>query len=672
MEADFSGWATKAGVKCSDGRTIMPDAFKHQDKMTVPLVWQHQHNGPMNVLGHAVLENRPNGVYTYGYFNDTEMGQLSKELVKHKDLDSLSIFAKRLQQQGSLVIHGDITEVSLCLGGANAEAKIDNVNLMHGDQIIGESDNEAIIYTGEELQHENPEGEIVGKKTLDELQHAASATAAPKTDDQTIQDVIDGMTEEQRQAMWWAVGEALNEENSDGTENTNSAAHSASFAEDEEFLAHVDEQITTQIQEGFTNMRNVFESAGNTVAHAERPRLDYNQLKTILDDGPKHGSLKESFLAHADEYGITDINLLFPDATLDSNGITYISRRMEWVQNVLTNTKHSPFSRVKSLSADITADEARAKGYVKGSLKKDEVIKLLKRTTSPKTIYKKQKLDRDDILDITEVDILSFIQAEMRVMLDEEIARAILVGDGREADDEDKIDEDAVRPIAYDVDMYNTTVQISSTAEVNDMIDSIVLGLNNFKGSGTPTLYTTRAVLTKMLLVKDTLGRRLYATKAELAAALTVADIIDCEALESHSDIWGVCVNLIDYQVGADKGGEINLFDFFDIDYNQQKYLLETRISGALIKPKAAVTFVLDAANVVTPQAPTFVNSTGVVTIPTQTGVVYQDEATGATLTAGAQDAIDVGDTLEVKAVPAANYGFTHDATTEFVFTRTA
>jgi hypothetical protein len=283
-----------------------------------------------------------------------------------------------------------------------------------------------------------------------------------------------------------------------------------------------------------------------------------------------------------------------------------------------------------------------------------------------------QKLDRVDFIDITEVDILSWIQAEMRVMLDEEIARAILVGDNREADDEDKIDEDKVRPIAYDVDMYNTTVALSSTLAVGDLVDAIVQGLNSYKGSGTPTLYTTRAVLTKMILAKDTLGRRLYATKQELAAALTVDDIIDCEALEDHSDIIGVAVNLTDYQVGADKGGEINLFDFFDIDYNQQKYLLETRISGALTRPKSAVTFVVDAANVVTPQEPTFVNSTGVVTIPSQTGVVYKNAATGVTLTSGAQTAINVGDTIEIEAVPATNYGFTHNSDTEFVFTRTA
>jgi hypothetical protein len=327
---------------------------------------------------------------------------------------------------------------------------------------------------------------------------------------------------------------------------------------------------------------------------------------------------------------------------------------------------------VKSLSADITADEARAKGYVKGNRKKDEVIKLLKRVTEPTTVYKKQKLDRDDIVDITDVDILAWIKGEMRVMLDEEIARAILIGDNREVDDDDKIDEEKIRPIAYDDDLYNTTIQISSTLATDELIDAIVEGLNDYKGTGTPTFFTTRKVFTKMILSKDGVGRRLYATKAELAAALTVADVITVEAMELNSDIVGIAVNLYDYNVGADQGGEINLFDFFDIDYNQQKYLLETRISGALTRPKSAVTFVVDAANVVTPQEPTFVNSTGVVTIPSQTGVVYKNAATGVTLTSGAQTAINVGDTIEIEAVPATNYGFTHNSDTEFVFTRTA
>jgi hypothetical protein len=376
-------------------------------------------------------------------------------------------------------------------------------------------------------------------------------------------------------------------------------------------------------------------------------------------------------LAHAGEYGIDNIDLLFPNAQVDGNGITYLSRRMEWVAAVLDGVKHSPFSRIKSFSADITADEARAKGYVKGDLKKDEVIKMLRRTTTPQTVYKKQKLDRDDILDITEVDIIAWIKGEMRLMLDEEIARSILVGDNRAADDPDKINEDNVRPIAYDIDMYNTSIPLDPTLTTVALIDAIVTGLNKFKGTGTPVLYTTRAVYTKMLLSKDTMNRRLYATKAELADALTVADIVTVEAMEINSDLFGVCVNLMDYTVGADKGGEINLFDFFDLDYNQQKYLLETRISGALTRPKSAVTFTLLAADIVTPVHPTFVNATGIATVPSQTGVVYTNADTGATLTAGAQSAIAVGQTLNITAVPATNYGFHHDAVFEFSFTRT-
>lgn len=659
MEADFSGWATKSGIKCTDGRTIMPDAFKHQDQVTVPLVWQHQHNGPENILGHAILENRKEGVYTYGFFNDTEQGQNAKILVKHKDIDMLSIFARRLQEQGGFVRHGDITEVSLVLAGANYGARIDNVALAHSDGTIDFVDDEAVIYTGEELQHESPKGEEMGNQATkddEELQHDAG--------EKTVQDVLDSLTPEQLDVFHLVLGEALAADDEEDKTEGDSAAHSIN---DEEFLAHID----TKIQEGFENMgRNVFEENGKSTSADDRPHLSHAQLQTILDDGQKFGSLKESFLAHAGEYGITDIDLLFPNPGLDGNGITFISRRMEWVAAVLDGVKKSPFSRIKSLSADITADEARAKGYVKGNLKKDEVIKMLRRITTPTTVYKKQKLDRDDIVDITEVDILTWIKGEMRIMLDEEVARAILVGDNRESDDDDKINEESIRPIAYDIDMYNTTVSVASTILPQDLIDQIVTGMVNFKGSGTPVFYTTRAVLTKMILSKDSLGRRFYATKAELAAALTVADVIPVEAMEENSDIVGVVVNLQDYTLGADKGGEINLFDFFDIDYNQQKYLLETRASGALTRPKSAVTFVQDAAHVVTPQAPTFVNTTGVVTIPVQTGVIYKNSDTGATLAGGAQAPISVGQTLNVEAVPAANYGFTHDAERDFPFTR--
>lgn len=691
MEADFSGWATKNGIKCSDGRIIGQDAFKHQDKFNLPLVWRHNHTNLDNVLGHVMLENRADGVYSYGFFNDTEAGQKAKELVLNKDVDSLSIFAKNLVHEGSLVKHGDITEVSLVMAGANIGAKIDNVSLAHGDGSYEIVEDEAIIYSGEFLQHENPEGDIVGNQNTavaddEELQHAAStATATATKDDETVGDILNTLTPKQQEAVEYVVGAAVaaaQDPDGDGDNDAaagvaadkaskaSSMAHSADIdLTDEAFLAHVDNKI----QEGFNTMRNAFEQNGDgkTLAHEARPKLTKDQLQAIINDESK-GSLYQSFLSHAEEYGITDIDLLFPDATYDGNGIAYISRRMEWVQNVLDGTKHSPFSRIKSFVADITADQARAKGYAKGNLKKDEIIKMLRRVTTPTTVYKKQKLDRDDIIDIVDIDILVWIQGEMRLLLDEEIARAILVGDNRESDDDDKIDEDSVRPIAYDIDMYNTTVQLDSTLSVDEMIDAIVEGLNNFKGSGTPTLYTTRAVRTKMLLAKDAVGRRLYPTMVELSAALTVADVIDVEAMEDHSDLIAIAVNLIDYTVGADKGGEINLFDFFDIDYNQQKYLLETRISGSLTRPKSAVTFVVDAANVVTPQAPAFNNGTGVVTIPAQTGVVYTNSDTGAILASGAQAAINVGSSFDIKAIPAEDYGFTQNVARDWTFTRTA
>lgn len=650
MEADFSGWATKNDLKCSDGRTIKADAFKHQDKMTVPLVWAHQHDGPENVLGHAVLENRAFGVYTYGFFNETENGKTAKDLVKHGDINSLSIYANKLVQKGADVIHGDIKEVSLVMAGANPGAFIDNVNLLHGDGLEVD-ETEAVIYTG-----------ITGFSDEEPVEHADTKEKTPvaPTQDKTVPEIVDSMTEEQKNAMYFLIGQALDE--------AGTAKHSG--MSDEDFIAHVETTINTKLEEGLTNMHNIFEGKDKKVVD-ERATLSHDQLKTIIDDGPKFGSLRESFLAHAGDYGIDDIELLFPDARTDGNGIAFISRRTEWVNNVLTQTKHSPFSRIKSLAADITADEARARGYVKGNLKKDEVIKLLKRVTTPKTVYKKQKLDRDDIVDITEVDIITWLKAEMRLMLDEEIAVAVLVGDGREPDDDDKIDEDHIRPIAFDVDMYNTRIELTDANPAPAVIiEQILRARKSYKGTGTPTFYTTDDVLTDLILDKDTLGRRFYSTEEELAAALRVKEIVTVEAMERVTDVVGILVNLVDYTIGADRGGEINTFDDFDIDYNQQKYLIETRISGALTKPKSAVTIIRNQGTVVTPNAPTFVSSTGIVTIPAQTGVIYKNDDTGATLTAGAQNAIAAGSTLNVQAVPDTGYSFPHNGDFDWGFTR--
>ena len=668
---DFSGWATKNDLLCSDGRTIRADAFKHQSGTKVPLVWQHQYNSPENVLGHALLENRKGGVYARAFFNDTPSAQAAKQLVEHGDVNALSIFANKLVQQSGNVLHGDIKELSLVLSGANPGAMIDSVNLAHGDGVT-ELDSEAIVYTGEnilvhgELLFDDEDiedtveiikteatetaggtetGEIMGNQ---QLEHADSG--------KTVKDVYDEMTEEQQNVVDYLVGEAV----------TSSAAAGGSMSQsdiDTEDLVH-------QFKEGFDVARNVFEQNGNTSHKEQGPTLSHDQLATIVGDAQKFGSLKESFLAHAGTYGIDDIDLLFPDAKNDGNGVSFLSRRTEWVAKVLDGTKHSPFSRIKSLAADITADEARAKGYVKGNMKKDEVIKLLKRVTTPKTIYKKQKLDRDDIIDITEVDIITWLKGEMRLMLDEEIAVAILVGDGREPDDDDKIDEDHLRPIAFDVDMYNTVVQLDSTPSASEIIESVVRARKNYKGTGTPTFYTTDDVLTDLILDKDNLGRRFYATETELAAALRVKEIVTVEAMERVKDIVGIIVNLTDYTVGADKGGEINTFDDFDIDYNQQKYLIETRISGALTKPKAAVTIKFNSGTVITPNTPTFVASTGVVTIPSQTGVTYKNDDTNATLASGAQPALAPGKTLNVQAVPEAGYSFPHNTDTDNAYTR--
>lgn len=693
MEPDFGGYVTKAGLKCSDGRMITPEAFKHQDKTTVPLVWQHGHDNPENVLGHVELEARGDGVYGYAYFNDTKQGDNAKKLVEHKDINMLSIYANGLVEKmvsgAKQVLHGAIREVSLVLAGANPGARIDYVRVAHSADDIEILEDEAVIYTGLELEHGvKPKVQVVldDKK---ELEHATNS-------DLTVQDVYDSLTQEQKDVVHYMIGVAL-EEAGAGT-----AAQSAldpdakpqeiydALNDQQKELVHsmledaveeakkeaIAEHSATLEKEGTTHM-NVFESQAKdatSLRHAAmadaRSKLNPDRIKTIFEDADRIGSLKESFLQHAGEYGIDDIDLLFPDATLDQNGVSIISRRMEWVQNVLSSTRHSPFSRIKSLAADLTAEEARAKGYVKGSLKKDEVIKMLRRITTPKTIYKKQKLDRDDILDITDLDIVVWLKAEMRVMLDEELARAVLIGDGRPADDPDKIDEDHIRPVAFDIDMYTTSVNLASGITPADFIDAVVNALNAYKGTGTPTLYTTQARLTSMLLTKDTLGRRLYATKQDLAAALLVKDIVPVESMEEESDLAGVIVNLADYTIGADKGGEVNMFENFDIDYNQERYLIETRVSGALTKPKSAIALFVDSGHVVTPTAPTFVTSTGVLTIPSQTGVVYVNSETGTTFTAGAQTAIASGATVDVEAHEAAGYGFTHDADREWSFTR--
>lgn len=558
---DFSGWATRANLKCSDGRTIKPDAFKNCDGMIVPLVWNHQHNDPTEVLGHALLKNRKEGVYTYGKFNDTESGQTAKMLVDNGDITSLSIYANQLKHDANRgVTHGMIREVSLVLAGANPGAYIDSV-MQHGE----ECDDEGVFYSGLEnaisLEHaDEPE------KKNEEDKKMADEPKTPETEE-TIADVFNTLNEKQKNVVYAMIGQALED--------------SGSNNEEDDDVKH-----------------NVFDNDNNEEV------LSHAAMETIIADGKRYGSLKESFLAHADEYGIENIDYLFPEAKTLNTPPDFIKREMGWVQKVMSGTHHTPFSRIKSMFADITEDDARAKGYIKGNLKKEEVFSLLKRTTTPTTIYKKQKLDRDDVIDITDFDVVAWLKTEMRMMLDEEIARAILVGDGRLASSDDKINESNIRPIWKDEDLYNikATINVAASASTDEkckaFIRAAIKSRKNYKGSGTPTLFTTEDVLTDILLLEDNNGRIIYDTEEKLRTALRVKEIVTVPVMEGLTrtdsegntlNLMGIIVNLTDYNVGADKGGAINMFDDFDIDYNQQKYLIETRCSGALIKPFSAI-----------------------------------------------------------------------------------
>ena len=570
MNYDFSGWATRNNIKCSDGRTILRDAFKHNDGQTVPLVWNHQHNESANVLGHAVLENREEGVYAYCTFNDTEAGQNAKLLVEHGDVTALSIYANKLKQNGGNVMHGTIREVSLVLAGANPGAFIDNV-IRHGE----DCEDEAVIYTGEELvlQHADDQNNNKGDAEMD------------NKGEKTIQDVFDTLTEEQKNVVYALIGQALEDQSM------------AQSGLDDDYLEFGgDEEMKHNVFEGReTEKENV---------------LSHDAMETIFKDAKRYGSLKESFLAHANDYGIKDIEWLFPDAKNVNMPPDFIKRDDSYVQKVMRGVHHVPFSRIKSMHANITADEARAKGYIKGNRKKEEVFTLLKRTTVPTTIYKKQKLDRDDVIDITDFDVVAWLKMEMRMMLDEEIARAILVGDGRLSSDDDKINEMCIRPIATDADLYCVKAKVSVAAAATEdeiakaFIRTVIKSRKEYKGSGSPTLFTTEDVLTNCLLLEDKNGRIIYDTVEKLATALRVKEIVTVEVMEGaktkvesqDKPLMALMVNLVDYYVGADKGGAVNMFDDFDIDYNQQKYLMETRCSGALVKPFSAIAVALDKA----------------------------------------------------------------------------
>ena len=566
MKYDFSGWATKNNLKCSDGRTILKDAFKENDGQKVPLVWNHQHNDPNNVLGHALLENRNDGVYAYCAFNDTEAGQQAKQLVEHGDVASLSIYANKLKQRGNDVVHGVIREVSLVLAGANPGAFIDVV-MSHGE----DSEGDGVISMMEDISLSH--GEIDDNTISHAEENKEDEKVEENSKDMTLQAIIDTMTEDQKNVMYYLIGKAAegDDENDEG---------------------------------GDKNMKhNVFDQTEDT----QENTLSHDAMNTIISDAKRYGSLKESFLAHAQEYGIENIDYLFPEAETLNKTPEFIKRDTGWVSKVMNGVHHTPFSRIKSMFADITEDDARAKGYIKGNLKKEEVFSLLKRTTTPTTIYKKQKLDRDDVIDITDFDVVAWLKTEMRMMLDEEIARAILIGDGRLSSSDEKINEQNIRPIVSDADLYTikTKITIANNATSDDkakaFIRSVIKSRKNYKGSGEPTLYTTEDLVTDCLLLEDNTGRVIYDSLEKLKNVLRVKEIVTVPVMEGlkdaeGNDVLAIVVNLADYNVGADKGGAINMFDDFDIDYNQQKYLIETRCSGALTKPYSAIAISLEQA----------------------------------------------------------------------------
>lgn len=586
---DFSGWATRANMKCSDGRIIADDAFKDDDGRVVPLIWNHRHNDPSEVLGHALLENRGDGVYAYCSFNDTKGGRLGKELVRHGDIASLSICANKLQQIGSLVKHGKIREVSLVLAGANPGASIEDVAI-HSDDV---EDDSVAIYTGEPIELYHGEEMEDGTKVISEekeekeetkvLNHAdeSKETTTKSTDDvkggKTVQDVIDSMNDEQKKVMYALVGAAVSDTTDDDEDDSTGG--------NDEMKQNVFDTTDEREMDG-------------VLMHADGTLVTVDEVETVFKDAKRYGSLKDSCLNH----GIEDVDWLFPDDRNLNTPPAFIKRDTGWVSKVMNGVHHTPFSRIKSMFADITEDDARAKGYIKGKMKKEEFFSLLKRTTSPTTVYKKQKMDRDDVIDITDFDVVSWLKSEMRMMLDEELARAYLIGDGRLASSDDKINEQNIRPIAKDDDLFtiHSVVTVASAATDDDkakaFIKQVIKERKNYKGSGNPSLYTTEDMLTNMLLLTDEIGRDLYPDEAALAKKLRVKEIVTVPPMESAKDaennpLVGIVVNMADYNVGADKGGAVNLFDDFDIDYNQQKYLIETRCSGALTVPYSAMAF---------------------------------------------------------------------------------
>lgn len=559
---DFSGWATRNDLHCSDGRTIRKDAFKDCDGKIVPIFWNHQHDSVDNVLGHGMLENRDEGVYFYGAFNEDEEGQKAKKRVQHGDIRSLSIMANQLKQVGGDVIHGVIREVSLVPAGANPGAFIDVV-MSHGEEV-----GDAMILGYDEaislhFYHADDEEEKKDEKESD----------GEKDSEETLEDVVNSMTDKQRNTMFGLIGKALEEK---------------------------DEKL----EEGDPDMKkNIFDrtndqNTSGVLMHSDGTLVTVDEVATIFKDAKRLGSLRDAVLEH----GIDQIDYLFPDDRTLTTQPTFIQRDMGWVSDIMGSVHHTPFSRVKSVFADITEDDARAKGYIKGKMKKEEFFGLIKRRTEPTTVYKKQKMDRDDMIDITDFDVAAWLKTEMRMMLNEELARAYLIGDGRPASSDDHINDQNIRPVAFDDDLFtiHADIEVASSATDDDKAKALIRGVIKnrklYRGSGNPVMYTTEDALTDMLLLEDTLGHALYADEAALARKMRVRKIVTVPVMEgvtgkNGNPLVAVVVNMGDYNVGADRGGAVNMFDDFDIDYNQQKYLIETRCSGALTVPYSAMAF---------------------------------------------------------------------------------
>ena len=625
MAYDFAGWATKNDLRCADGRTIRKDAFKVNDGKKVPLVWNHQHNSVGAVLGHAILQNLDEGVYAYCSFNNTQAGRDAKEAVQHGDVDSMSIWANNIQEFDHEVLHGVIREVSLVMAGANPGAFIESV-VEHG-MPMEEGDTEGLFYTGLFLEHsieglEDPDEDVEGGETDEENEEYDEDD---DVDEDSYEEYDEDDVDEDSYEEYDEDGNVVSHSDDGGNMSKEKTVVDVLNTLSDEQKAAVGiliDQVSKEDKEVKHNLFDDDQQATNVISHSDMEKIfaDAKRLGSLRDavnenfeEGgvlahsiPTDGMVGPSSSTASQTYGFRDPDMLFPEyRSVNGNTPEWISRNMDWVQKVMSGVKHSPFSRVKTQYADITEDAARAKGYIKGNLKKEEVFTLLKRTTDPQTIYKKQKLDRDDIIDITDFDVVAWIKAEMRVMLNEEIARAILIGDGRLSSDDDKIQEAHVRPIVSDVPLFNVKVPVN-TAGAKEQINAIIRARKDYKGSGNPTFFTTEDVLTEMLLLEDQIGHKLYKTEAELATALRVKEIVTVEAMEGYKitvnnaqkNLIGIVVNLQDYNVGADKGGEINLFDDFDIDYNQFKYLIETRISGALIKPFSALTIYDNVTNV--------------------------------------------------------------------------